>query len=313
MKNFDYQYRYKLASNIPQFIAFFETTSHLENVDPYFTPFEAAKHFLDFWSNKYESSLSNLLHRNFAEAYRQQLILAKKRFFKVQNGGELILADFKSQNLNFFDENYSEFSNAIFLMETFYEDPSMFFENYEDFVDSSQKNNILEIIGDVESQKKNDNVENPGDFAKSQHKNGIFESPRDLVDSHSKNDIYKKLGDLADSHPKNGSFAICGFFAFFHYKKGNFRIFMIGRFCNTQPPYFCIFARFDKLMSRVGLSRIQFHGGRGHRFLLTLENKISKFKTFNKARIFYRFSSLVLSTRERITSGNFQKKIVHCL
>ena len=39
-------------------------------------------------------------------------------------------------------------------METFYEDPSMFFENYEDFVDSSQKNNILEIIGDVESQKK---------------------------------------------------------------------------------------------------------------------------------------------------------------
>ena len=184
----------------------------------------------------------------------------------------------------------------------------MFFENYEDFVDSSQKNNILEIIGDVESQKKNDNVENPGDFAKSQHKNGIFESPRDLVDSHSKNDIYKKLGDLADSHPKNGSFAICGFFAFFHYKKGNFRIFMIGRFCNTQPPYFCIFARFDKLMSRVGLSRIQFHGGRGHRFLLTLENKISKFKTFNKARIFYRFSSLVLSTRERITSGNFRKK-----
>jgi hypothetical protein len=45
-------------------------------------------------------------------------MLAKKSFFKVQNGGELILADFKSQNINFFDDNYNEFSNVIILMET---------------------------------------------------------------------------------------------------------------------------------------------------------------------------------------------------
>ena len=65
MDKIDYQYRYNLASNIPKFIAFFETTKHLDDVDPYFTPFEAAEFFLNFWSNKYENILNNLLHKNF--------------------------------------------------------------------------------------------------------------------------------------------------------------------------------------------------------------------------------------------------------
>jgi hypothetical protein len=241
--------RFTSAKNFSKFIPFCETFSHLYNVDPNLTPIQAAIHFRDFWQAKYLKLSSNILHKNVAQAFLEQFSMAEKRFEKVNFGEELKFSDFET---NFFHGFSPEFSNTTFLMETFYRDPSMFFENYEDFVDFSQKNDISEYKGDVESQQKND--------------------------------IVKNIGDLADSHPKNGSFAICGFFAFFHYKKSNFRIFMNGRFCNTQSPYFCIFARFYKLMSRVGLSRIQFHEGRGHRFLLTLENKISKFKTFNNAR-----------------------------
>ena len=47
-----------------------------------------------------------------------------------------------------------------------------------------------------------------------------------------------------------------------------------------QPPYFSIFARFDKFMSRVSPARMKPCGGRGHRLLNIQENKISRFKTF---------------------------------
>jgi hypothetical protein len=148
MDKIDYQYRYNLASNIPKFIAFFETTKHLDDVDPYFTPFEAAEFFLNFWSNKYENILNNLLHKNFAEAYKEQLILSQKRF---QNGGKLFLADFKSETSNFFDENYPQFSNSIFLMETFYPDPSMFFETFPRvfYIENTSKNGALAESGSL--------------------------------------------------------------------------------------------------------------------------------------------------------------------
>jgi hypothetical protein len=64
-----------------------------------------------------------------AEAFREQYFLSKNRVSKVELGGELQISDFKS---TFFCQNCPEFCNALFSMETFHEDPSMFFENFED-------------------------------------------------------------------------------------------------------------------------------------------------------------------------------------
>ena len=88
-----------------------------------------------------------------------------------------------------------------------------------------------------------------------------------------KNGVDDNLGGLADSHPKNGHFSIVGFFSFFHNKKGNFRIFLTRRFFDRLP-YFYNYSRFDKLMSRVCPAEIKLRGSRGHRFLMTLKNKI---------------------------------------
>jgi hypothetical protein len=74
---------------------------------------------------------------------------------------------------------------------------------------------------------------------------------------------------------------ISGFFAFFTRKKGNFRVFSNRRFFNMEPPHFIIFARFDQLMSRVCPAEMKLCGGRRHRLLMTLENKISTFKNFS--------------------------------
>ena len=52
-----------------------------------------------------------------------------------------------------------------------------------------------------------------------------------------------------------------------------------------QPPYFHIFARFDKILSRVGAARIKFFGGRGHRLSINQENKISRFKFIFQHRV----------------------------
>jgi hypothetical protein len=114
-----------------------------------------------------------------------QYFLAHQRFLKVQNGQKLSLADFRGEHLTDFEKNCPEFSNAIYLMETFYEDPYMFFENTRDFVDSHQKNDSFEALGD-------------------------------FIDSHSKNGSFAILGDLADSHPKRAlSCSIWFFLPFF--------------------------------------------------------------------------------------------------
>ena len=202
--------------------------------------------------------------------------MAEKRVSKTKLGNKLTIFDFK---YNFFENNCPGFSNAIFLMETFYEDPSMFFENLGVFADSYSKNGSFENKEDfADSHPKNGSCENKGNFADSHHKNGSFEVTRDFVDSLNKNDILEKIGDLAESHPKNGCFLISGFFAFFTRKKANFRIFTKRRFCNIQPPYFYNIARFDKTLSRVGLAGIKLCYGRGHRFSITLEKKISRYK-----------------------------------
>jgi hypothetical protein len=63
-------------------------------------------------------------NKNVAKAFREQYFLSKNRVSKVELGEELQISDFKS---TVFCENCPDFSNTLFLIETFYEDPSMFF------------------------------------------------------------------------------------------------------------------------------------------------------------------------------------------
>ena len=198
MQSFSSENRYELAE---KFLPFCESLTHLDNADPLFTPIQAALHFRNFWKAKYFQISNNILHKNAVEAYKEQFILAEKRVSIIQSGAKLNIFDF--QNF-FFEKNCPGFSIAIFLMETFYEDTSMFFENLEDFVDP---------------QQKNDTFDNYGVSAESQHKNGSFEKSKGFVDSHEKNDTCELIGDLAESHPNNGSFSIMGFFCFFQPKK----------------------------------------------------------------------------------------------
>ena len=258
MSSSDIEFRFKIAGKFPKFLPFDESLNHLDHVDPFFTPIQAATYFRDFWQNKYDEFSNHILHKNEAEAYREQYFLAEKRVYKVKSGVTLQIDDFLCE---IFDKSCPEFSSAIFLMETFYEFPSMFFEIFED-IESYHKNEFFGNNEDIESYNKNEICENIGDF----------------VDSHPKNDIESILGDLADSHPKNGAFVISGFLTFFTRKKGNFRVFLNGRFCNAQPPYFVCFTRFDNLMSRAGPSKVKPCSGRGHRFLMTLEQKVTRFK-----------------------------------
>ena len=52
-----------------------------------------------------------------------------------------------------------------------------------------------------------------------------------------------------------------------------------------QPPYFNNIARFDKTLSRVGQAGIKPCYGRGHRFSITLEKKISRYKQYFKNQV----------------------------
>ena len=255
----NFEYQKNLAKKFPKFLPFDASLAHLDHVDSFFTPLQTAIFFRDYWQSKYVEFSNHILRKNDAKPFEEQYNLAEKRVSKVKSGARLEISDFFS---NIFDKNCPGFSTAIYLMETFYEFPSMFFENETDFVDTEQKNDTFVIKTDfVDSVANNDNFENLGDVAESQNKNGIFTNS----------------GDLADSHTKNGCFSICGFFAFFHHKKGNFRIFTKRRFCNMQPSYYHIFARFDKTLPRVGPAGIKLCYGRGHRFSITLDlNNISR-------------------------------------
>jgi hypothetical protein len=222
-------YRYSLAKKFQKYLLFCKTLDHLDNVKFNFTASETAAHFLNFWRSKLEKVKNNIAIKHSAPAFEEQYCLAQNRFFKAEKGVKLSIADFGGENLTFFEKTCPGFSNAIFLMETFYEDPTMFFENYEDLVDSSQKNDIFEKIEDlaniqpkngyfgstrdfVESHQKNDICENKGDFADSHPKNGCLAFSGDFADSHPINGCLAFSGDLADSHLKNGSFDISGFF-----------------------------------------------------------------------------------------------------
>ena len=49
----DFAYRYEFARNFPKFLPFCESLTHLDNVEPFFSPIQAALHFRDFWRAKY--------------------------------------------------------------------------------------------------------------------------------------------------------------------------------------------------------------------------------------------------------------------
>ena len=185
-----------------------------------------------------------------ASAFNEQYFLAHQRFLKVKNGFKLTFTDFCGENLTFFEKNCPQFAVAIFLMETFYKDPYMFFEKARDFVDFHGKNDIFEPLGDsidflqnndtfekmgdVGSQEKNVIFENLGDFADSHPKNGKFPITGDLADSQHKNGTFEIKRDLADSHAKNGSVSIIGFLPFSTGKKAIFALFQNGGFAKRS-------------------------------------------------------------------------------
>ena len=142
MSSSDIEFRFKIAENFPKFLPFDESLNHLDHVDPFFTPIQAATYFRDFWQNKYDEFSNHILHKNEAEAYREQYFLAEKRVYKVKSGVTLQIDDFLCE---IFDKSCPGFSSAIFLMETFYEFPSMFLK-FLRISNPITKTNFLEIM-----------------------------------------------------------------------------------------------------------------------------------------------------------------------
>ena len=119
--------------------------THIINVDPFLTPVQTALHFRDLWYSKYCASSNNIIHKDIAENVKELYVLAEKRVSKTEKGFKLEIFDFHH---DYFDKNCPGFSNAIFLMETFYEDPSMFFENFRDVVKSHKITDSFGNLGD---------------------------------------------------------------------------------------------------------------------------------------------------------------------
>ena len=349
MSHIDKQYRYNLGMNIPKYLGFFETLTHLDHIDRYLTPIDTATHFLNFWRQKHQKMQNNILHKKMAFAFDEQAQLAENRFYKVQRGFTLRLSDFQGKILTFFEKSYPQFSKAIFLMETFYEDPSMFFEenlesdqeiDYPDFSDDESELWDLEVLSVKEGYSEyiaveslyekvsmnmsfheetiifKDKIEKYNQifkksdesdfvdlniFSKYGEKFDIVESeffkndfdPRseisDLDETLRYNDVKPLYPGLHNSESftfKNSAdksdFCLKWNFADFHSKNGNFYLKNFDKgFCFKQPSIFFKFARSEHLMSRVDNSKSQIFGGRGHRLIMTLESKISKFKFFH--------------------------------
>ena len=401
MSHIDKQYRYDLGMNIPKFLGFFETLTHLDHVDPHLTPIDAAAHFLNFWRQKHQKIQNNILHRKLADAFEEQVKLARNRFLKIQAGQKLTLSDFEGTKITFFEKNHPQFPKAIYLMETFYEDPPMFFGEdiesdqeieYLDYSDDESElvdleispdktgysqyiaveslyeefsclnftdepftffeeirndfrtidvpdtkwtlsylfRNVTEISENVDLESFNErdcnnltcndptcfeNFPEPDqkieNFDLRSKINDFGNTPKIWVKSEY-NDIkplypgLHKLESLTfEKSSKKSDFHFKWNFFDFHTKNGNsyFKNFD-KRFCSKQPSMNLKFARLIHLMSRVNISKSLIFGGRGHRFLMTLESKISKFKFFTY------FSRLCLN----LSKSNLNFRLLHsCL
>ena len=177
-----------------------------------------------------------------AFAFDQQARLATDRFNKIQSGLKLTLSDFQGEKLTFFEKSNPQFSKAIFLMETFYEDPSMFFEG------------IFESDPEIYYADFSDDESELGDFELSSVKTGFteyiaveslyekfttnFDGPIWFFEEPSKND--QKIENI-DIHSDKLNFSS-------NFADFTFRNFVNG-FCSKQLTKFLSLTRFDNFMS----------------------------------------------------------------
>ena len=95
MTDQDIEYRYELAKKVPKFIAFFETLSHLDNVNYDATPIQAAFYFRKFWWHKLENIENNIVLRDMIPCYKEQFIWLKNASIKYSTVSHCHLLTFR--------------------------------------------------------------------------------------------------------------------------------------------------------------------------------------------------------------------------
>ena len=181
--------------------------------------------------------------------------------------------DFLEEIDNYVTNNYPQFPAAVFLMETFYVYREMFDFFFfpsnnlaEDEVENSDHSDFN--VSNTDNQDLADNFQDENLDGLCNDKIILTEKNFELQHSFVQDDDFVQVfnnfnvNKHFEFHSKNKNFPRENFWDKFHF---------------TGSP-FVQTVRLDILLSRTRLLSFINMGGRGHRFLLTLEAKISRFK-----------------------------------